>query len=178
PLAEVFQDTDEQARPDEESRLANDTVTGSGIGGYRQSMLRSRDGRDIPIIKSRARIRLEDGTPLGEVLVVRDDTARRRAEEANRKLENQLIQAQKMEAVGRLAGGVAHDFNNMLSVILGHAEIALTQTLQEDSRYEDLQEILKAAARSASLPANSWPLPGNRRSARRCSISTRRWSAC
>lgn len=151
PLAEVFQDTDEQALPDGESRPGNDTVAGSEIGGYRQSLLRSRDGRGIPINKSRSRIRLEDGTSLGEVLVVRDDTARRRAEEENKKLEIQLLQAQKMEAVGRLAGGVAHDFNNMLSVILGHAEIALTQTVPDDSRHEDLQEIRKAAARSASL---------------------------
>jgi two-component system, cell cycle sensor histidine kinase and response regulator CckA len=83
--------------------------------------------------------------------VCRDITERRQAEEENRKLELQLVQAQKMEAVGRLAGGVAHDFNNMLSVIMGHAEIALTQTRPDDPRYDDLQEILKAAARSAGL---------------------------
>jgi PAS domain S-box-containing protein len=83
--------------------------------------------------------------------VCRDITERKQAEEENRKLEVQLVHAQKMEAVGRLAGGVAHDFNNMLSVILGHAEIALSQTAREDSRYEDLQEIQKAATRSASL---------------------------
>lgn len=68
-----------------------------------------------------------------------------------RKLEEQLVQAQKMEAVGRLAGGVAHDFNNMLGAIIGHTELALTQVDRTDSLYNHLQEILKAAGRSADL---------------------------
>ena len=63
----------------------------------------------------------------------------------------QLQQAQKMESVGRLAGGVAHDFNNMLAVILGNAELALSQTAPEQPLHADLQEIRKAAERSADL---------------------------
>ena len=66
-------------------------------------------------------------------------------------LELQLQQAQKMESVGRLAGGVAHDFNNMLGVILGHTEMALGQTEPRGQLYTDLQEIRKAAERSADL---------------------------
>ncbi len=62
------------------------------------------------------------------VVFLRDITERKRAEEEREKLQAQLNQAQKMESVGRLAGGVAHDFNNMLRVILGHAELALEQT--------------------------------------------------
>jgi PAS domain-containing protein len=57
-------------------------------------------------------------------------------------------QAQKMESVGRLAGGVAHDFNNMLGVIIGHAELAMEQAEPESQVHADLQEILKAADRS------------------------------
>jgi two-component system, cell cycle sensor histidine kinase and response regulator CckA len=67
------------------------------------------------------------------------------------KLENQLLQAQKMESVARLAGGVAHDFNNMLGVILGHSELLLDQLDPETPLYSSLQEIRKAANRSADL---------------------------
>ena len=67
------------------------------------------------------------------------------------KLEAQLQQAQKMESVGRLAGGVAHDFNNMLSVILGYTQLTLEKTDPADSRYKDLQEVHAAATRSATI---------------------------
>ena len=66
-------------------------------------------------------------------------------------LTAQLQQAQKMESVGRLAGGVAHDFNNMLSVILGNAELALSGMEPTHPLFADLQEIRKAAERSAGL---------------------------
>ncbi|MBU1109487.1 MAG: response regulator [Candidatus Riflebacteria bacterium] len=77
--------------------------------------------------------------------------ARHKAEEESVLLEAQLQQAQKMEAIGRLAGGVAHDFNNMLSVILGHVEIALEQVNKAVPLYDSLEEIRKAAERSADL---------------------------
>jgi PAS domain S-box-containing protein len=66
-------------------------------------------------------------------------------------METQLQQAQKMESIGRLAGGVAHDFNNMLSVILGTAELALSATTPDQTLHTDLLEIRKAAERSADL---------------------------
>ncbi len=68
-----------------------------------------------------------------------------------KKLEAQLMQAQKLEALGRLAGGVAHDFNNMLVVIIGHAELALENVAPSDPLHAQLQEIDKAARRSADL---------------------------
>jgi PAS domain S-box-containing protein len=80
-----------------------------------------------------------------------DITERKRAEEEKAKLEAQLQQAQKMESVGRLAGGVAHDFNNMLGVILGYAEIALSQVNPSDPMHADLEEIVTAAQRSAKI---------------------------
>jgi two-component system, cell cycle sensor histidine kinase and response regulator CckA len=67
------------------------------------------------------------------------------------KLENQLIQAQKMEAVGRLAGGVAHDFNNMLGVILGNIEMAMDHVNPSEPIHADLTEVRKAAERSTDL---------------------------
>ena len=66
-------------------------------------------------------------------------------------LESQFRQAQKMEAVGLLAGGVAHDYNNMLSVILGYAELALDKVDPAQPLHADLEEILKAAKRSADI---------------------------
>ena len=69
----------------------------------------------------------------------------------NERLQTQLQQAQKMEAVGRLAGGVAHDFNNMLSVIIGNAEMALDQIDLHHPIYENLEEIRNAGERSADL---------------------------
>ncbi|WP_072910034.1 PAS domain-containing hybrid sensor histidine kinase/response regulator [Malonomonas rubra] len=81
----------------------------------------------------------------------RDITARKRAEKEKAKLESQLQQAQKMESVGRLAGGVAHDFNNMLGVILGHAELGLKRLDPTHKVCTDLRQIKESAERSADL---------------------------
>jgi PAS domain S-box-containing protein len=96
-------------------------------------------------------LRDEEGAALYFVTVIVDITAQKRAEEEKEKLQAQLSQAQKMESVGRLAGGVAHDFNNMLGVILGHTEMALEEADQETPVYASLQVIEQAAKRSAAL---------------------------
>ena len=83
--------------------------------------------------------------------VARNLSERKRSEEERLNLEKQLLQAQKMELVGLLAGGVAHDFNNMLGVILGHTELALTKINSSDPSFSDLEEIRKAANRSADI---------------------------
>ncbi|MDZ7664364.1 MAG: PAS domain S-box protein [Desulfotignum sp.] len=80
-----------------------------------------------------------------------DITDRKQAEKERDKLQSQLLQAQKMESVGRLAGGVAHDFNNMLGVILGHLELAMEKAEQNHDLYDDLNEIQNAANRSVKL---------------------------
>jgi PAS domain S-box-containing protein len=78
-------------------------------------------------------------------------TERKKAEKEREKLQSQLNQAQKMEAVGRLAGGVAHDFNNMLAVILGYTEMALGRVDPAQPLQADLKEIMNAAKRSAAI---------------------------
>ncbi|HYA87783.1 MAG TPA: PAS domain S-box protein, partial [Nitrospirota bacterium] len=83
--------------------------------------------------------------------IARDITERKRAESERMSLEAQLLQAQKLESVGRLAGGVAHDFNNMLSVILGYAELIKRRLPEGDPLWKDADEIQRAAIRSRDI---------------------------
>jgi PAS domain S-box-containing protein len=83
--------------------------------------------------------------------VMQNITERVRADKDKDALQAQLLEAQKMESVGRLAGGVAHDFNNMLSAILGHAELAMMHISPSDQIHSDLKAIERSAFRSAEL---------------------------
>ena len=87
----------------------------------------------------------------GIIGISRDITLIKKVEEEKSKLQNQLNQVQRMESIGQLAGGVAHDFNNMLGVILGHSEMAMEQLGPTQPSYANLQEIHKAAERSADI---------------------------
>jgi len=93
----------------------------------------------------------KEGEVCGFASTGRDITEYKRYEEEQTKLENQLHQSQKMKAVGELAGGVAHDFNNMLGVILGHAEIALLKSGKSSHITSNLEGIIKASKHSADL---------------------------
>ena len=87
----------------------------------------------------------------GVIEYIRDITQQKQAEEALHRSEEQLRQSQKMEAVGCLAGGVAHDFNNILTAIIGYVELLRLKFDYDDPRQKDLQEIQNAAERAASL---------------------------
>jgi two-component system cell cycle sensor histidine kinase/response regulator CckA len=89
-------------------------------------------------------LRDDSSQVVGSIGLFRDVTEQRR-------LERQLLQAQKMEAIGKLAGGVAHDFNNMLSVILSYSDIALSQLKATDPLHEDIESIKRAGQRAAAL---------------------------
>jgi signal transduction histidine kinase len=108
-----------------------------------------KDGTRIPVEIGNHLARLEGRQVI--ISTVRDISERKRAEDEKEKLRAQLLQAQKMEAVGRLAGGVAHDFNNMLQSILGYAEMTLDQIGTESPLRKNLLEIQNAARRSADL---------------------------
>jgi PAS domain S-box-containing protein len=95
--------------------------------------------------------------PVRTVGAVRDITEQKRAGEEQKKLAEQLFEAQKMETIGRLAGGVAHDFNNMLTVILGYAALAKSQAAPSDKHLKYLEEIEKAGNRSREMV---WQLLG------------------
>ncbi len=96
-------------------------------------------------------IRDEAGKLQGYSLIIRDLTERKKAEEALRQKEEELSQARKMEAVGRLAGGVAHDFNNFITGIIGLVEDVRTSMGEQDPRRSDLDEILKTADQARAL---------------------------
>jgi PAS domain S-box-containing protein len=108
-----------------------------------------KDGSIVPV-ETKTR-RMQDGRYLS---IVRDITARRQAEQALtvlREREEQLRQAQKIEAIGRLAGGVAHDFNNVLTAIMGYTDLLLDDFREDNRVRQDLTEIKKAAERAAAL---------------------------
>ncbi|MBW1777308.1 MAG: PAS domain S-box protein [Deltaproteobacteria bacterium] len=106
--------------------------------------LKKKNGEDLSVWFNATTIKDEQGNVQSAFAFVTDITERKR-------LEAQLLQAQKMVSVGRLAGGVAHDFNNMLGVIIGHTELAIDQVDPSLPLHADLKEILKAAQRSADL---------------------------
>jgi len=90
-----------------------------------------------------------EGLPKYFISVIEDIEPRRRAEEQENRLRNQLEQAQKMESVGQLAGGIAHDFNNLLTAILGYCELILND--EKASHRSEIEEIKHAGDRAAAL---------------------------
>jgi PAS domain S-box-containing protein len=127
-----------------ERGLAHLLATGEGPVLNRRLELTGmhRDGREIPV--ELAITRVDVGVDWLFSAFVRDISERKL-------LEQQLRQAQKMEAVGRLAGGVAHDFNNVLTAIFGYTELVLEELPAQSSARPDLEEIRKAAQRASAL---------------------------
>lgn len=93
----------------------------------------------------------DDGSLLGFAKITRDITEKRKAQEALQQAQQELFQAQKMEAVGQLTGGVAHDFNNLLMAILGSLEIARKRAMAGQDVIEMIDNAIKGAQRGASL---------------------------
>ncbi|MFO7685212.1 MAG: ATP-binding protein, partial [Desulfobacterales bacterium] len=114
-----------------------------------EALFKLKDGSVKPALMS-ARVITLKGVP-HIISITRSIAALKQAEAEKAKLQEKLAQAQKIESIGRLAGGVAHDFNNMLGVILGHTEMILDQVDPAQPIYAGLAEIQKAANRSAEL---------------------------
>ncbi|MBN1867919.1 PAS domain S-box protein [Candidatus Sumerlaeota bacterium] len=114
-----------------------------------ESLYRHKDGTIVPVQVTTTFVEFR-----GEGFAfsfVTDLTESKRAEEEKERLETRLALAQKMECVGRLAGGVAHDFNNMLNVILGYSELLEADLLPGNPLLDDVKEIEKAATRSRDI---------------------------
>ena len=116
-----------------------------------ESAMRTKQGDPIPVEIHGRIVYDEGGHAVALQGVTRDIAERRKAEAEQSKLSEQLEHAQRMESVGRLAGGVAHDYNNMLSVIIGYSELALDKVAPDGPLHGDLREILTAAKRSADI---------------------------
>jgi PAS domain S-box-containing protein len=108
-----------------------------------------RDGSEFPVELSLGMWNDADGSYFTGI--VRDVTERRRAEEELRRREEQLRHSQRLEALGTLAGGVAHEFNNLLQSVQGYTRCAMDGLDPTERRYQDLEVVLKAAARAATL---------------------------
>jgi two-component system cell cycle sensor histidine kinase/response regulator CckA len=110
-----------------------------------------KDGSVVDIALVTSPMTDSTGRVTGVSTIARDITGRKKAEAERQTLEAQYQQAQKMEAIGRLAGGVAHDFNNLLTVILGFCELLLADLTPDDPRQSDIAEIQNAGTRAAGL---------------------------
>ncbi len=119
-----------------------------GTADLGNDILVFKDGR---IFERYSMPMMDVGSVVGRLWSFRDITGRRRDEEEKVKLQGQLQQAMKMEAIGRLAGGVAHDFNNVLTVITGYCELLLRKAGKESPMHGELSEIKRAGDRAALM---------------------------
>jgi PAS domain S-box-containing protein len=135
-------------RAEAAERLGN-IMSGKERWGQQELRFVRRDGTVAWIEALGVRVE-RGGRPLVLINTI-DITARKRAEEERKQIEARYLQAQKMEAVGRLAGGVAHDFNNVLTAIVGYAEFLLSELGEGHPNREDVMEIRQAADRASTL---------------------------
>src|SRR5690349_4403414 len=126
----------------EESQAAMDERAKTQYEAMYEFVGKHKSGRKL-ILEGMTKIHNIDGRP-GRISAFRDVTEKR-------SLEDQFRQAQKMDAVGRLAGGIAHDFNNLLTVIMSCTDLLLEDVKESDTQREDLQQIKQASVAAASL---------------------------
>ncbi|HEV2749165.1 MAG TPA: PAS domain S-box protein [Gemmatimonadales bacterium] len=134
--------TDVYVDPDERKRFVDQVSKLGSLGA--ESLWRRKDGKTVTVRQTGRAVRDAQGSVEYFNVILEDITERRL-------LENQLRQAQKMEAVGRLAGGIAHDFNNILTAIFGYSDLLRDELPEGSPARQDTEEIRKAAERAAAL---------------------------
>jgi two-component system cell cycle sensor histidine kinase/response regulator CckA len=135
---------------DAEQLVIERVAQGHAVLAY-ETQRRRKDGSLVEVAVTISPIRDAAGAVIGVSKIARDLTTRRDVETMLRRTEEQFRQAQKMEAVGRLAGGVAHDFNNLLSVILSYADLVLQDLQPGDPMRADVEEMRAAGLRASEL---------------------------
>jgi two-component system, cell cycle sensor histidine kinase and response regulator CckA len=143
----IVEEEEAEARQAIEAKLSGSTPCGKTI----ERTYKRKDGTPLPVMIEDVFIRDASERITGIHATIRDITERKRAEKEMADLQEQLRQSQKMEAIGQLAGGVSHDFNNLLTVIKGYCQLALLDLKENDPLWENIQEIQKAAQRAADL---------------------------
>lgn len=131
------------------SRYAEECHKGD-ISPYELTWIK-KDGTPLPTIVSPQSILNSQGQIKGCFAVITDITERKNAEEEKRNMEQHLQQAQKMESIGTLAGGISHDFNNSLQAIIGYTQILIMDKDEENPDYSKLASIERAAKRASEL---------------------------
>jgi two-component system, cell cycle sensor histidine kinase and response regulator CckA len=144
PAGEVLRLVDQKSLDPIESPLARVLRESVNVSVLEHQLLVSRSGAQLPIEQSAAPVREETGRVRGGILVFRDVGKRRQ-------LEEQVAHSEKMDAVGRLAGGIAGDFNNVLTVISGYAELLRGETQAASPLRRFADEIIYAGERAATL---------------------------
>ncbi|MGD9488564.1 MAG: PAS domain S-box protein [Calditrichaceae bacterium] len=129
--------------PEDRNKFLNNMERFGYVKNY-EILMKKKSGEPIVFVATASVVRDDNGNLIGYRGVLRDVTE-------NRQLERQLFQAQKMESIGMLAGGVAHDFNNILTVINGHAEMMLMKMQSTDAFHSDAVAVLKAGKRASNL---------------------------
>lgn len=144
PLTEVFRIVHEKSRIHCENPVEKVLATGNVVALVNHTVLIAKDGKERAIADSGAPIRNREGGIIGVVLVFRDVTEKQRMEE-------ELLRASTLESVGLLAGGMAHDFNNIITAILGNLSLAMLSLDERSEAYERLAQAEKASMRARDL---------------------------
>jgi PAS domain S-box-containing protein len=144
----VLDRVDAEYRDAEEARLRS-VVTEHATAFFEHELWVRMDGSPVDVTVSAVPFE-RDGAP-GALVFFNDVSEQTRSEAERRLLEDQFRQSQKLESVGRLAGGVAHDFNNLLMIIAGYSQMLQDDTELHDHLRDPLEQISRAAARAADL---------------------------
>ena len=147
-VGKIAADIDLWHNPKEREKLTAG-IAQQGMIENLEAKFRLKDGSVITALMSAVLIKLKDKPHI--LTITRDISELKSAQEEREKLKTQLIQAQKMEAIGTLAGGIAHDFNNILGAIIGYAEMALYDTQEDTMEHYNIDQVLRAGHRAKDL---------------------------